>query len=346
MKKALALWALTPQAAGLARRINAALGAGDVWLSRRLEPKAGEQVFDGLAGAVGAQFRRYGKHIFIMATGIVVRVIAGLIGHKTADPAVVVMDEKGAFAISLLSGHLGGANELAHDLARVVGAQAVITTATDVNDVAAIDMVAKQKGLIIENPAAIKRVNMALVEGRPVQAHDPYGLLADQETALGLVNWNPDTGDPVAGAGLVVDDRLRNLDPAILVLRPSCLAVGIGCNRGTGMEEIKGLVEAVFQRFGLALKSIGKLASIDVKADEPGIQALADHWRVPLVFYRRDQLNGVGPVPNPSATVQKHVGAKSVCEAAAILAASPGQLIVTKQKTPNATVAVARASFI
>jgi cobalt-precorrin 5A hydrolase len=255
------------------------------------------------------------------------------------------MDEKGCFAVSLLSGHLGGANELANRLAQATGARAVITTATDVNQTPAIDLIARQKGLVIQNPSAIKFVNMALVTGAPVLVHDPFALLTDLGTSLNPVAWDPVADPAPAGASVFVDDRLKDLGPATLVLRPPSLAVGMGCNRGTDMEEIKGLVEEVFGRFGLALQSIGKLASIAVKADEAAILSLAAHWNVDVVFFSRDELNGVSQVPNPSPTVEKHVGVKSVCEAAAILAASAGHLIVSKQKSPNATVAVARASF-
>ena len=119
--------------------------------------------FGSLTEMVAASFRRYEGHVFIMATGIVVRTVAGLLVHKTEDPAVVVVDDRGMFAISLLSGHLGGANRLAGEVAAAIGAQPVITTATDMNAVPAIDVLALELGLRIENPNAIKTVNMALL---------------------------------------------------------------------------------------------------------------------------------------------------------------------------------------
>jgi cobalt-precorrin 5A hydrolase len=125
------------------------------------------------------KIRQYTGHIFIMSTGIVVRVIAPLIRHKTEDPAVVVVDDRGMHAISLLSGHLGGANELAQKIAGIIGAKPVITTATDVNLVPAIDVLAKEKSLFIENPEAIKTVNMALLRGDKIHVHDPFSFLAN-----------------------------------------------------------------------------------------------------------------------------------------------------------------------
>ena len=135
--------------------------------------------FDHLKRAVAERFNHYNGHIFIMAAGIAVRMIAPLIRHKTKDPAVVVVDERGRHAISLLSGHIGGANTLARDTAHAIGGQAVITTATDVNDLPAIDEIATNKGLSIENPEAIKAVHMALLEGEKIRIFDPYELIRE-----------------------------------------------------------------------------------------------------------------------------------------------------------------------
>jgi cobalt-precorrin 5A hydrolase len=122
-----------------------------------------------------------------MSTGIVVRIIAPLIRSKLEDPAVVVVDDRGNHAISLLSGHLGGANALAAEVAELIRAKPVITTATDVNQILAIDVLAKEKHLIIENPEAIKIVNMALLKGERIGLHDPYGLMED---SIDAVAWS------------------------------------------------------------------------------------------------------------------------------------------------------------
>jgi len=135
-------------------------------------------------------------HIFIMSTGIVIRIIAPLIRHKTKDPAVVVVDEKGLHAISLLYGHIGGANELTLKIAGITGADPVITTATDINKIPAIDLLACKKGLVIENPGAIKNVSMALLSGRKIILHDPYqyltGTLSASNMIMNGVDYNLD----------------------------------------------------------------------------------------------------------------------------------------------------------
>jgi hypothetical protein len=171
-----AIWALTPNGAALARIIADGMTGSTVFLSDKLAAGIDDAFrFNRLKEEVDRQFAGFPRHIFIMATGIVVRSIAGHLVHKTTDPAVVVCDEAGQFAISLVSGHVGGANALAPEGGHRYGGQPVITTATDVNRVPAIDVIAVQAGLAIENPEAIKAVNMALLTGSPIAVHDPYG---------------------------------------------------------------------------------------------------------------------------------------------------------------------------
>ena len=307
-----------------------------------------------IAKSIQQKFHHYAGHVFIMSTGIVVRVIAPLIKDKTKDPAVVVVDDGGHYAISLLSGHLGGANELTQNIADIIGARPVITTATDVNRLPAIDVLAKENKLTIENPAAIKTVNMAILKSEKIYVHDPFDFLQDSlpkaeplilealKTGIGKSRQEYDfTYDP----GVFVDDIQLDLPGSTLVLRPASLVAGIGCNRNTATDEIKSLLEAVLATAGLSLLSLKCLASIDVKSDEDGLIALSRILDLPLLFFKRQELNRVINIENPSAVVEKHVGVKSVCEAAAILAARNGTLIVPKQKTKNVTVAIARIDF-
>jgi cobalt-precorrin 5A hydrolase len=339
----IAVWAITPNGAALAVRIAAALPGADVFATDRLEGLPESAVrFRSLAEAVAGHFHRCDGHVFIMATGIVVRSVAGLLVHKTADPAVVVVDDRGTFAVSLLSGHLGGANRLAGQVAAAIGAQPVITTATDVNAVPAIDVLAAERGLKIENPQAIKTVNMALLTGSPVEVHDPLSILAGRIPHAAAFNGS---GDAIP-ARVYADDRIAAAPAGALVLRPRSLVAGIGCNRNTQPEEIKELLFETLHAAGLARASLMKLASVDLKADEPGLAALAKELDLPLEFFDRGQIGEMeDAVPTPSAVVAKHIGVKSVCEAAAILASRGGNLIVPKRSSRNATVAIARISF-
>jgi cobalt-precorrin 5A hydrolase len=338
----IAVWAITPNGASLAGRIAAAFPDAVVLAAEALGGLPQPAVrFDSLREAVAEHFRRFSGHVFIMATGIVVRLVAGLLVHKTEDPAVVVVDDRGRFAVSLLSGHIGGANRLAAQVARAIDAQAVITTATDVNSAAAIDVLAVELGLKIENPPAIKTVNMALLTGRPVEVHDPLGILA------GRIPNATGAGSGSAAARVWVDDRLGTAPPGALVLRPPTLVAGIGCNRNTEAEEIRGLLLATLRESGLAAASLKGLASVDLKGDEPGLISVAEELGLFLKLFGRAELGALQDrVPTPSAAVEKHIGVKSVCEAAAILASRGGELIVPKRSTRNATVAIARTSSI
>lgn len=326
----LAIWAVTPKGALFAQKISDCFPESDVFLSESLEIRSiSHTSFLRLSDAVSQNFNRYHGHLFIMSTGIVVRMIAPHIRHKTADPAVVVMDEAGQFAISLLSGHIGGANALAKQIAEFVGAVPVITTATDVNHVPAIDMIAKEKELLIENPEAIRYVNMALLTGKPVRIHDPFDL----------INIPDGNGE----CGVFADDIIvTDIPSKTLILRPKSLIAGMGCNRNTEKTEMKELLFEALRKFQLSPSSLAGIASIDIKKDEAGLIALAEELKLPLYFFSKTELETVKNIENPSEMVKKHIGVSSVCEAAAILASDSGNLIVPKHSVRNATVAIAR----
>jgi cobalt-precorrin 5A hydrolase len=346
----MAIWALTTEGARLGRRLQAFFPGSRLFAGRRAGDFCVKDRFERLGDALPQHFNHYEGHVFIMAAGIVVRALAPLLRHKTEDPAVVVLDECGRHAVSLVSGHLGGANELARRIGACIGARPVITTATDLRNVPAIDLVARERGLIIENPEAIRHVSMALLEGHTVALHDPQGHLAGALPPEGF--WSAaDSAVPVGGVrgmdgpGVWVDDIRIDLPEEILVLRPASLIVGVGCNRNTPPDEILDLLNRVLDDHRLAAASIAGLASIDLKADEKGILALAQTLSCRLMLYSRDQLAAVRDIPSPSKVVQKHVGVKSVCEAAALLASENGNLVAPKRVSPNATIAIARKSF-
>ncbi len=337
----LAVWAITPGGLALAEKMRRQLDDCTLLTSQALPGQEADQSFARLSDAVEHHFHRFAGHIFVMSAGIVVRLIAAHLRHKTIDPAVVVVDETGQFAISLLSGHLGGANELARRVADITGGTPVITTATDVNFLPSIDLIAQQQQLIIENPNAIKTVNMALLQGRAVRLHDPYHFMSGR--LPGELTARDDQTDADLPLIVVDDRRVAAVGPA-LFLRPPLLCAGIGCNRGTPATEIRELLMNVLDQYGLARHSLACLATIDIKQDETGILDLAEKLHLPVHFYDSTALDGVNTVENPSPAAKQYTGASSVCEAAAILAANSGTLIVPKQKAPNVTVALARRS--
>jgi cobalt-precorrin 5A hydrolase len=351
----LAIWAITPHGTSLANRLAENLPDADVYVSGNLiEKKSSHIQFERLSAALEEKFRRYTGHICIMSTGIVVRLLAPLIQSKTKDPAVVVVDDLGKNAISLLSGHIGGANELTREIARIIEANPVITTATDVNEIPAIDLLAMENDLVIENPDAIKTVNMALLKGEKILVHDPFYFLTNSlpnsesrtpHYFINNINKKSQKSEINYNSCVYIDDAIVDLSPQVLILRPPSLVAGIGCNRDTAGEEISAHLKEVLEAHRLASTSLKWLASIDVKDDEAGLIAVAESLNLPLVFFKREQLNQVKGIKNPSPIVEKHVGVKSVCEAAAILAAQNGTLIVPKQTTQNVTLAIARINF-
>ncbi|MHB8880896.1 MAG: precorrin-3B C(17)-methyltransferase [Thermodesulfovibrionales bacterium] len=272
--------------------------------------------------------------VFIMAAGIVLRSIAPLIMDKKTDPAIVVLDDKGEYAISLLGGHLAGANHMAEEIAGFLGGTPVITTASDVHDLPAVDLWARDNGLIVENGDLLARIGTRLVnEG---------ALLIFSERDLPL----PEPFIRVAtadSADMIVTSRKimqgRNLNQAVY-LRPQTLVLGIGCNRGTSAGEIEEVVMQTLDRNDLAFLSVCSLATIDLKAAEPGLKDFASKYHLPVAIFSADELNTVAGIAVSDAALRA-TGAKAVAEPSAILASGGGNLIVSKQKKGNVTVAVA-----
>ncbi|MFA5516680.1 MAG: cobalamin biosynthesis protein [Desulfuromonadales bacterium] len=347
----LAIIAITPGGAALARRLAEALPEATVHLPDGLRTADGCRYFDQpLATLLPRLFAEGRDLVCIMATGIVVRLLATHLRGKATDPAVVVMDEAGRFAVSLLSGHLGGANALALELARISGGTPVITTATDVNGLIAWDEAARREGFGVEPVAHIKTLNALLLRGEKIALVDRRGRLAGYfAEAPGMVACNnfAEALRSAAGGSVFVTHRLiPNLSEQknLLLLRPRDLVVGIGCNRGTTAEEIETAVTDTLHQAFLSPLSIANLATIDAKADETGLNEFAARhgWRIE--HHSAEALNGVPLADPPSPHVLAAVGAQGVCEPAALLSASSRRLLVKKRKHGNVTVAVAEKS--
>ena len=338
---ATAVYAVTEKGARLGARLAASLDA-TLYLPQGLAPDLAASRFTGLGALVAATFRRYQAHVFVAACGIAVRVIAPHLADKASDPAVVAVDDAGTFAVSLLSGHLGGANDLTREVAGRLGAVPVVTTATDAAGAPAVELLARDLGLALDNPVATRRVNAALAGGRPVAVFDPLGLFTVRDPAMArFFHWvaapvAPDPDTPL----VVVDWRRGPETPDRLYLRPRVLVLGLGCRRGASAEAIVALACQVLDTARASPASLGLAASIAAKADEPGLLAAAAHLGLATRFFTAGELSGV-PVPHPSAVVAKHMGVGSVCEAAAILGSGGGRLLVAKTRSATATAALA-----
>ncbi len=337
MTKRIAIYALTRRGASLGATLAAQLNA-DLHVPVSIDlPKINS--FNSLPQCVAELFACYDAHIFIAATGIAVRIVAPLLTGKDTDPAVLVLDQEGKHVISLLSGHIGGANELASQVAALTGGTAVITTATDTAGLPSLDMLALKQGLAIGNLTAVKHVNAALLDGIVPQVYDPenrLGISRDKrfESVTDMQSWDR------CRPGVWVDWQTTAPGPNELRLYPPVLFAGLGCRKGVKKQHIEAHLRQVFKNNGLAIESLARLGTIEEKRYEAGLAQTALSLGVPIDYYTKDQLNGVENTA-PSEIVQKHMGVDSVCEAAAILASSNGKLIVTKAKTDRVTAAVA-----
>ena len=305
----------------------------------------GFEAFDSLPLLLEKQFHEFRQHIFIAATGLAVRCIAPLLAGKAVDPAVVALDHHGEFVVSLLSGHLGGANELARQVAAVTRGQAVITTATDVEGLPAPDLLALRAGLRVLNPAAIRVVNAALLAGKTIALQDPEGWLQDRLTEGEAQYFHCTNGDDAVPlpAFPCVHVTWRKTAPSVncLLLAPPALCLGVGCRRGVTASEVLDLIHKVCAESDLELKAVTCLASADLKADESGLVEAARVLGVPLLTFSAGELAAYPPAEiSPKAS--SALGLPGVCEPAARCAAHGGPLLAHKQTLGRVTLAVAR----
>ena len=364
----IAIAGFTANGCVLAQKIANELEGARAWAPHRIAEEAGLPGFDSVGTWAGEAFAQGCDGIvFVGACGIAVRAVAPYVASKMHDPAVVCVDEAGRWAISLLSGHVGGANDLACRIARIVGATPVVTTATDVRDVFAIDEWAARCGLIIANPQLIKRVSGTLLEGGHVGVHVgrqvsvagelPAGFV--REECAGDTDSAGDTNDAgdirkpcLAGATLDSADAVRALhthvhigpelpgesDPDTLHLITRNAVVGVGCRRGCEPAILQDSVETALAGLGLAPEAVSTLATIDLKAAEPAVVELAAKrgWR--LRTFSAQALAAQGGDFASSEFVRTHVGVDNVCERA--LACCGAVRILNKQAHQGTTVAV------
>jgi len=299
-------------------------------------------------------FPKYKGFIFIMAAGIVVRLVAPLLRHKSYDPAVVVMDEQGRFAVSLLSGHLGGANELAIKAAQAVKAQAVITTATDSSNILALDMLAKKMGMTCEPIENLKKINAALVNGENISLFTEVSLhktLFPENVNLVFTDLiNPNIAgklNTVPIAVVFITNKIIDVstlgDTPYLFLRPKNLVAGVGCKKGIKPEEVIAALHSALDQVNMAPASVKMLASISLKQKEQGLLLAASQLGREVKFFTPEEIARCPyNVYSPSDFVENTVGVGGVCEPAAYLAAKkPARIILPKTVYHRVTIALA-----
>lgn len=361
MSNPFAAVAITKHGVEMVRNLGASFPGTDVYYMSKFErgdeQERGIQLFEGSVKLILPDlFKQYNGIILFISLGAVVRMIAPILVDKKVDPAVVVIDDRGEHVISVLSGHLGGANELTRHVAAVLGARAVITTASDVQGTIPVDMFGRELGWVVDSFDKATPVSAAVVNEEPVALIQETGernWWRYDKPVPAHIQVYPSMAEASRepfNAALVVSDRLlgpeeeeRFLSNGVLY-RPKSLVLGIGCNRGTAVEELEAGVLSTLQELRLSVKSVRNIATIDLKKDEEGLLALCAKYGWELVTYTPSELNTV-QLPNPSETVFKYTGAYGVSEPSALLSSGADHWLLEKKKSGNMTLSVARVSY-
>jgi len=388
-RKRLACVAVTIGGVAAARRLRTAWPTVTCYIPAKLA--SGDDPFDAVydepvRALVGRLFHEYDGLILCVAVGAAVRLLAPHLRQKQTDPAVVTVDDGCRYAVSLLSGHQGGANDLARAAAEVLGAMPVITTASDVHHLPALDLLGREDGWRIEaTPLALKQAAAALINGDRIAIYQDTGdtvwqdalpagqrlncsslhsvlqgiglhasscvdhTLGQPDVPPGKDAAPPDNPSGIGAVLLVTDHDLGDMVSLLLVptvvYRPRTIIAGVGCSRGASVDEIDALLREACCEGGVSPLALREVATIDLKANEEGINALAARYGVPVRHYSAPQLDAV-TAPNPSNVVREAVGTSGVCEPAALLASGADALLVPKRKSSRATIALARMPWL
>ena len=383
----IALIAITPNGVKLAEKLQKKLASGDLYVSPKLienkndsesnsienqdcpesqtQETAIYSITPSLSVLTEELFKNYDILIFIMATGIVVRTIAPYLKDKFSDPGVLVLDELGQNIISLLSGHMGGANEMTLRVSKLLGANPVITTSTDVNDKAALDNIAKVlDASITDFREAVKEINYSLVQGKKIGLYQEYDYKIDTRGFIilkslenlikqedldnqgNLVNEEcldnkEDLGKFEKIVCITYKKKLEIETDKIIKVIPKDLVLGIGCRKDTPIELLEKSFDSFLEAYNIDYRAIKCLGSVEVKVHEEAIIALAKKLAVPFKTVTREEIATVDNLFERSEFVKKNIGVYSVAEPAAYLL-SGGNLWIGKHKYQGITFAIGR----
>jgi cobalt-precorrin 5A hydrolase len=302
---------------------------------------------DQTSTKIAELFGKFDGLVCLFSLGAVIRLVSPYLKDKKTDPAIIVIDDKASFVISVLSGHLGGANELTEEIAKKLGSTPVITTAADVNKTIPVDLLGKEFGWKIDNDSNVTRISALMVNEEKIGIYQDCGeknwWKAELPKNVTIYNAMEQLKNSDSKAYLIISDK--TFDDEILknsvVYRPKTLVAGIGLHGDTTKEKILQCLQSTLSKHSLSAKCIARLVSLKKPADVQGLIDAAKDLDVPLHYFEREDLAQIS-IPNPSQMVQAYEGTPSVSEAAAIKS-SGGRLIVEKQKfPPDLTVAIAR----
>ncbi len=281
-------------------------------------------------------FDTYEAIVFIGAVGIAVRAIAPFVKSKKSDPAVLVIDETAKYVIPVLSGHIGGANDLALLLSHILSAQAVITTATDCNYRFAVDSWALKNGCNIANVENVKYISAAILNGEKVGLYSDFQIEGDLPEGLICSNNNR--------VGICISTDEKHYFEHTLHLIPRQYVLGIGCKKNTKYESLIAFIESILLEYNISQYEVEAIASIDLKAGETALLELNKKWKIPFRTYSTQELTLVHGEFAESSFVKATTGVGNVCERAAIKACD-GKLIVNKTCRDGITIAIAKKEW-
>ena len=350
--KKIAILSITNNGRELALKIKEIMKNVDVFFIKKDTDYINDEVIvvnKGLKEFIPQIFDKYDYLVFIMATGIVVRTIAPLIISKFSDPAILVMDEKGNNIISLLSGHMGGANEMTLYMSDLINSHPVITTATDVNKKSSLDMIAKKlNGHIDDFRDNVLKINSMLVNNEEVHLyidgnykinHQGFTLY-DEKTDLDKVR-NLVIVTNKKDINKILNKNIENLNEKIIKVTPKDIVIGVGCKKNTNSDHMKNSLIKFLKEYNIDINAVKEIGSIEIKKDEKAIIDLAKFLDVKFKTFSVEEISKVDYLYEKSDWVKKNVGVYSVSDPVAHLL-SEGRVIINKQKYDGITFSIGR----
>ncbi|MDP5274179.1 cobalt-precorrin 5A hydrolase [Chengkuizengella axinellae] len=355
-----AIVAITKHGVALARSLHEKFSNSDLYymskfetgdeLSRRI------QMFQGSVRMLfPALFPVYKGIIIIISLGAVVRMIAPLLKDKKTDPGIVVIDDKGEHVISVLSGHLGGANELTREVAAALNARPIITTASDVQGTIPVDLFGQRFGWQWDSAEKLTPVSASVVNEEKIAVIQESGerdwWMYDTPIPSHIQRFSSiiEALAEEPQAALIVTHRILNKEEEVILgngvlYRPKVIVLGMGCNRGTSSDEIEQIIIETLGELQFSIKSVKAISTIDLKKDEEGLLKVVEKYKWDFKYYIPPELNEIA-IDQPSETVFKYTGAYGVSEPAAKRYSGVEQLVLTKKKSGNVTISVAVMDF-
>lgn len=294
--------------------------------------------------------------IFVSACAIAVRSIAPFLESKTTDPAVVVIDELGQYAISLLSGHIGGGNELTKQIANLIGATPIISTATDLNNTFAVDVFATKNNMYMDNMTLAKQVSSELLDNKEIGLSSDFPVNSSLPKQLVLISGHSDVrqqttlpiqspGELPLGITISLDEQKSPFDRTLHLI-PRIITLGIGCKKDTPMEVIETMVLHTLAKHHISIHAVKQVASIDLKAHEAGLLDFCQQYKLPFNVYSAKELSSLTGDFTPSPFVKSITGIDNICERAALYQEPTGTILIKKTAAHGVTIAAVICPYV